>query len=203
MKQTILFDIDRTIFSTSKFKENILKHFAQALNETEEKIAEAVKEYDATLPSRDHVHPNDMASHIAKKFGKNEKELQDGFWKATHIFSNSMFDDTIHALEKLSKTHRLGVFSQGIDDYQMAKLVSGNIHHFFDKNLIFISRNKTHPDVLSKIPSGSIVLDDKAEVLDNLLKMHRPVWLNRLTEDKHPVHPTVHNLHEFLKMFEK
>ena len=203
MKPIILFDIDRTIFSTSKFKENTIKHFIEILSETEEKIAEAIKEYDSTLPSRDHYHPNDLAALIATKFGKNEKEMQEIFWKATHVFENSLFEDTLHALETLSKTHQLGVFSQGIDDYQMAKLTHGKIHHFFDKDLIFISRDKAHPEFLAKLPKGATIIDDKLEMIEKVAHTHAPVWLNRLTEDKHPVHPTVHNLHEFLKLFEK
>lgn len=199
-KNTILFDIDRTIFDTKKFKEHTIAHYEKLLDPKKANISGLIKEYDATLPSRDYYHPNDLASYIAKRLGHDEKGLQEKFWDATHIFENSLFEDTIHVLENLSKTHRLGIFSQGIEDYQLAKLLHGKIHHHFEKEIIFISRNKAHPDFLSKIPKGVMIVDDKPEMIEKISINHKPIWINRESKERHPIHPTIHNLNELAKV---
>ena len=98
-----------------------------------EEILELEKKYITLIQSGDFRIDNFLeifGQHFNKKI-----ELDDFVSDKLGIYSESLFTDTVPALDKLKNNFRLGIYSQGFDDIQKIKIESSGLKDFFEKNL--------------------------------------------------------------------
>lgn len=115
------------------------------------------------------------------------------------FFSDSLFNDTKETLEKLSKDYRLGIYSEGVVEFQRRKLALGGIEDFFIESLIFITDSKLEPTFMAQLPEA-VIVEDRLPFIEELAKHLRfqPVWVNRdsLSQKTDTFCDTIYTLHE-------
>lgn len=88
-----------------------------------------------------------------------------------------MYGDVEQAVLQLSKIAVIGIFSQGIDEFQRAKL--STIEHLFKKEHVYIDLEKIPllPNVIEKYKDRIIIIvDDSSEVLKTAKKINPSVF---------------------------
>lgn len=200
-KGIILFDIDRTIFDTNKFSEALGIALWKVIKKVSlEEIQKAKHEFISSLNADREFDPEIFIKFLCDKFDfKNQKLLLDVFYGSEnrHWFTDFIFPETFEIFKELEDEFRFGVYSEGTKEFQNYKFNSMKISNYLDKDLIFILGHKTNPEAVSKIPEGSIIVDDKESVCkyltDNGIKA---IWLN-IKDDRVGLNfPTIHNLLE-------
>jgi len=199
-KKIILFDWDDTLFSKYLYKKNLITNLARVCKITEEEATKIDDEYLNNLAkSGDFKIKNFLKTFENKSLEKIY--VKDFNTDKLGIYSSSLFSETIEILEKLKKKYRVGIYSQGYVSLQRLKIKYSGIEDFFDKNLIFIDRNKTQNQFIQKLPKGSVVVDDKKEVIE-ILKQLRPdlelIWVNRINEEIIDEVKTIKSLNELI-----
>lgn len=112
-----------------------------------------------------------------------------------YIYKNSIFKETEPILESLKTRFNLGIYSEGTDKFQNHKFQKMGISKYFDPNLIFIVSAKDTPEVVSKLPRGAIVVDDKEKICEFLTKNNiKAIWLNKIDDRESDRFKTIHNL---------
>lgn len=95
----------------------------------------------------------------------------------------------------------VGIFSEGVPEWQMKKLVLTGAIDYLDQALIFIERRKLASEAIEKIPNGVVLIDDKKEVI-KALRLQMPdlelIWINRKNEEEMDGVKTIRNLTELL-----
>jgi len=193
MAQIIVFDIDRTLYNTDKFHDIYTEKFTKDLDISPEKLSDSVSAYKRSLKKSTDFLPKHFLRFLSRSLNISLNQLEK-YYLSPDNFTHSIYPDVIPALKKLSKHCSLGVFSEGYISFQKLKISS--IRNYFNPGLIFILRRKTFPVNIRKIPSGSTVVDDNPEIINQLTKypnLH-PVWLNRKDDSSHPSAPTIHSL---------
>ena len=117
------------------------------------------------------------------------------------IYSKTLFPEVIEVLEKMKDVYTLGIYSQGFESLQRLKIKFSGIENYFDKDLIFIDRDKTQLEFVAKLPTGVMVIDDKKEVIETLKNLRSDlelVWINRKDEEKFEGIRTIKSLEELL-----
>jgi hypothetical protein len=96
----------------------------------------------------------------------------------------------------------LGIYSQGFVNLQKIKIKYSGIEKYFNKNLIFIDRDKTHQDFVKNLPIKATVVDDKKEVIETLKEL-RPdlklIWINRKNDETIDGVKTIKNLKNLIQ----
>ena len=186
MKKIILFDWDDTLFSKTIYKENLISNLAVVCGVGIDEAAAADGEYFENLARSDDFRIEDYLNFFEQKFGKKpDKEIF--ITDKLGIYSGSLFPEVINILKELKKKGiTLGIFSQGFDSLQRLKIKNSGIEDYFDKDLIFIDRDKARPEFISGLPKNSIVIDDKKEVIEAIGRQRadlNPIWINRKDND--------------------
>jgi hypothetical protein len=196
-KEIILFDWDDTLFSKTEYKKNLRGNLARICEVTEEEIFGFEEKYFESLIKSDDFQINDFLQKFSQRFNK-DIQLEDFNSDKLGIYSGALFPDTISTLEALIENYRLGIYSQGFDSLQRIKIRSSGIESFFDKELIYVNRNKLDLEFLATLPDGATIVDDKKEVIEKLhpLKKFKLFWLNRVNNDKFPGVKTIKSLLE-------
>lgn len=185
MKRAIYFDIDHTLFDSSKLGLLFYQELSKQLDLSVEEIIKIQNEYRTTLKSHTDFYPEDFFKYIYKSLGKNYSNFINPIDKA-ELYQKSIFEETIEVLKVLKNTYRLGIFSEGYTDYQNRKMKYSGIIDYLDKDLIIISRRKLNEEDIKKIETGSIVIDDDKEVVKQLKNYghFETVWLNRKNDQE-------------------
>lgn len=199
-KEIILFDFDDTLFSKIEYKKNLRSNLARICEATEKEIFCFEEKYFESLIKSDDFKIDDFLQKSSQKFNKNI-QLEDFNSDKLGIYSGALFSDSISTLNNLKDNFRLGIYSQGFNSLQRIKIKSSGIESFFDKELIYISRNKLDPKFVEKLPDGATIVDDKKEVIEKLhpLKKFKLCWLSRVNNEKFPGVKTIKSLLEIAK----
>ena len=182
-KKIILFDMDRTIYDTKSSGEKISQCLAEISQKTVEEIKKIQIDYTSGLESSTDFDPDEFLKEVEKETKVDLETLNQAF------FSSKNFVLYPEAKEKLNKLlnegYSLGIFSEGVYEWQMKKLILTGIINYFDKNFIFIGRRKLSEDFIKKLPDGATIIDDKKEVVEKLgaLGRFRVIWINRINDE--------------------
>lgn len=200
-KKIILFDWDDTLFSKKEYKKNLRSNLARICEVSEEKIFEFEEQYFEGLIKSDDFKIEDFVYSFSKKFSK-KIDLQDFSTDKLGIYSKALFPETIEVLEKIKNKYSLGIYSQGFESLQKIKIKYSGTEKYFNKNLIFIDRDKTRQDFVENLPTKAIVVDDKKEVIEILKKLRSDlvlIWINRINEEKIEGVKTIKNLNNLIQ----
>lgn len=180
-----MFDIDRTLLDTQKFKILFPRIFSKELDIEERDFETAELGYLSSLESSTDFYHIDYLSFLSRKLRVPLSNLK-RIYLDKNLFKKSLFKDTITVLEKLHRKYTLGIFSEGIESFQVLKLKKSGIYKFFDPKQIFIFRRKLETENLQKLLKGAFIVDDKEEVIKALLDYggFEPVWLNFKSDKK-------------------
>lgn len=163
----VYFDIDNTLIDTGKLMENCKLSLLRV--GIPPALFESVStEYSATLESRTDFNPDHFLNYLLKRVeGYDSQALLNAFWRKEN-FSEALYPESRQVLSDLSFNTRVGIFSQGVQLWQEKKLeLSGVSTFFLPENQIIARRKLTHEATI-KLKSGSIVVDDKQEVVEYL-----------------------------------
>ncbi|MDD4938390.1 MAG: HAD family hydrolase [Candidatus Shapirobacteria bacterium] len=182
-KKIILFDIDDTLIDVHPMAKNFYQKIADTIGSSFEKIVDAKEKYKTKLEKYSDYHPNELMEFIYKVFKVDESKKINPFIEGKY-YKEALFPEVREVLKKLSKKYRLGIFSEGFEDYQGKKILA--LVDLLDKELIFILRRKLEKNSLKKLPKGSIVIDDRKEVVEKLRDFggFKVFWLNRNQDDE-------------------
>lgn len=185
-KKIILFDWDDTLFSKKLYKGNLWFNLAKICGIRIEEATVADNEYFDNLINSGDFEIEDYLKNFERRFGKKIK-LENFNTDKWGIYSKALFTETIEVLEKMKRKYIFGIYSQGFESLQRLKIRYSGIEGYFDKDLVFIDREKNKPDFVVKLPFRVMVIDDKKEVIETLANA-RPdltlVWINRIDEEK-------------------
>jgi len=82
-----------------------------------------------------------------------------------------VFDGVETVLKYLKdKDYEIGIFSEGVPEFQRTKLKNIQIDKYLNKDLIFITKHKRSDKYLDKLPRGCFVVDDNPDVINALTK---------------------------------
>lgn len=203
-RKLILFDWDDTLFSKVEYKKRLRNNLAKICEVSEEEIFKFEEKFFENLKRSDDFQIKKFVESFSEKFNK-KIELKDFNSDNLKIYSGALFSETISVLEKLKDNFDLGIYSQGFVDLQKIKIRSSGVDNFFEKEFVYIDRNKLRADFVSKLPDGAIIVDDKKEVVEKLKQLNRfkIIWINR--NDDEPIEgvTTIHNLEELMVNLEK
>lgn len=187
----LFFDIDRTLFDFEKFKKLFENEILSTTGITGSYFKTIIDDYYKTLDSSTDFDP----FVLFKNLDISEKNISHIMRLDNPSFRSCIFSDVIPALKKLQRTCDLGIYSEGLQEYQLIKLKWINILNFFDEKNIHIKRRKRFPESLAVLPENSILVDDRIDVLIEARK-HRlyPIWINRKSKERDPSIPTVFTL---------
>lgn len=202
INQILLFDIDNTLFNTSKFKKITFDKLTSILGGKEQELNRLAQKYMATLNSSTDFNIYKYIQLIAKKLKVRKKVLEDVLIKRGSIYQECLFPEVIKVLRVLSKHYTLGIFSEGHRKFQYNKLVKSNIIKYFDAKFIFIKRRKLKSITASFMDSGYVFIDDKLNVLEKI-KNKNCIWINRKNQENNSTIKTIHNLNELIILFNK
>jgi len=195
VKETILFDIDYTLLNTHIFKENYRNRIAKFLGISVEEFSKVEKGYVQRDIGFTDFNPEEYISFISRKHSASTSDVAKAFFDSEN-FKVTLYPEVTSVLENLSGDYKLGIFSEGLNDFQLLKLHKSGILKYFDQKAMFIFRRKLTQESLDLLPTGCFVVDDNNFVVEALCKISsfKPIWLNRKTNEKHPKCVTIFDL---------
>ena len=141
-KKIILFDIDYTLFDTTKFKKIIAQEIAELTNSDNKNFPELLEEVYYQARFNNHFEPSVFPQALRKKITTTveNKELE-SVWFDSNNIKKALYPEAISVLQNLQKKGvLLGVFSTGNSEFQLAKvslladvLENAHIHIFTNK----------------------------------------------------------------------
>lgn len=200
MDKIILFDIDITLIDSDIMDGLVEQRFSEISGTSLNKIKETDAAYFKTIESTKDFDIWEYSSFYGKTFNKNMQTYLDVFLEAD-IYKKCLYPDTISSLEKLSRSHTLGIFSEGFDYFQLLKLESAGLIDFFDEKLIHIYRRKCTEEALSELPDKCTIVDDSVRVINYLIshnqKQFQIYWMRGAQPDENFPVKKILNLTEF------
>lgn len=195
MGDIILFDIDYTLLNVLISKENCKSKLSKFLNASIEDFSVVEKGYVQKDTGFTDFNPQEYIGYISKKYNVSTQDVSKVFFDEEN-FKNTPYQEVVPLLETLSKNYRLGIFSEGFEEFQLLKLHKSGLLPYFDQEITLIFRRKLTQKSLDLLPKGCFVVDDNYFVIEALCEAgsFKPVWLNRKTKEKHPNCETVFDL---------
>jgi len=192
----LLFDIDHTLIDTNKLRQLISAELIKALNIQRQEFEEAEIKYTKRLNYKNDFNPQDYLTVLSIELEAEFRVLSSIFFEKESLYRRSLYHETSKVIELLSKSFRLGIFSEGFTSFQSLKLSNSGINRYFDKGLKYIFRRKLSPESISKLSKPVVVIDDSREVVEALCSEKEivPVWLNRKDDTNHSYIKTIHDL---------
>lgn len=196
-KPIVLFDIDRTLLDNKALREKYWSLLTSELGLDNDKIRQTYDRYKVTLKADRYFRPRNLTRMLSEEWGIDQRKIMKISFGNPDIYIP--FTDVGRTFQTLKENFILGVWTEGVREFQFPKVKHLNIYDVVDHNHIYIFPNKTTPYALSKLPDQAIIIDDKPFNIETLLKHGRqtPVWINRDNEDKHNKATTVKTLSEF------
>lgn len=192
---TLLFDIDGTIFDSRKFLRSVWDSYCSNFNIPVLKLRETIDTYYLGLENRTEFNPKDLTDAISKRFNVDRNDIWKIFWDNKNLYENAIYYDTIDALNFAKKHFNVGTYSQGFFDLQKHKLEMIGTLEYFNPELLFITADKSEKKFLKTLPKNSIIVENAYEVVEKLGDF-KPVWINRNSDENDPKIPTIHSLTE-------
>lgn len=195
MLNAVLFDIDYTLLNTLISKENCRSKLSTFLNVSVEDFSAIAKDYVRKDMGFTDFNPEEYFDYIGKKYNVRTQDVSKVFLDDEN-FKNTPYPEVVSSLKDLSRNYRLGIFSEGFEDFQLLKLHKSGLLPYFDQEITFVFGKKLTQESLDLLPRGCFVVDDNYFVVDALCKSgpFRPIWLNRKTNGKHQDCETVFDL---------
>jgi 2-haloacid dehalogenase len=224
---TLLFDVDDTLLDFKKGEDIALKELFNEMNiDNIDRVIEIYKELNHSLwkdiedgkLTRDYVL-NNRFSILFDKFnievdGKNIEDRYRHFLNLQH----ECIEGSIELLEKLYKSYRLYIITNGVSETQHKRLRDSNLTKYFDK--IFISENigAQKPSmiffeaVMKYIPDfdkdASLIIGDSlnADILGGINAGIDTCWFNpSMKENATDITPTyvIHKLKDLYEILSK
>lgn len=190
----VLLDIDRTVHSTDAVRSSVKNRITRRFGIEPEVYDRAATTYDATLAHRSDFHPHGLLEVMSLHFGVPTRDLARIYFHPT-TYKHGLYPDVLPAVAQIAQRFSVGIFSEGFAEMQRKKVSPLRPH--LDPDLEFIFLRKLTPEALAALPVRAVIIDDKVDVIDKLLKERPdiyPMWLNRTTTEVHSVATTVSNL---------
>lgn len=168
----ILFDIDQTLINTSKLKNIFADNIASICNTDLLTLSRIEKEYLQIINGSSNIDIHNYIKKISYNLNCPSNKLLELYLKNKKIYQLALFKETKIVLQKLSKDHTLGIYSEGSVFFQTLKLKNSGIYDFFSKDHIYIFKKKLEESNIKLIPKESIIIDDKKEVIQQLSKLN-------------------------------
>lgn len=207
MNTVVLFDIDHTLFDTRKFLGKVYKKFSEDFGSNPKIIKRAVEEVRKELGYFDFMV---FFKKLATKIKQEEAVIKRIFYDE-NILETSLYKESKDVLQILSRGNVIGIFSQGFNKFQRAKLLT--LEHLLQKHHVHVVLNKHTmlPKIISKYKSKELYLvDDALLVLHAAKKLDQSIftiWVNRgrIAKKQKPItgfkpDATVRNLKQVIKI---
>jgi len=204
-KQLILLDFDKTLFDVRTFFEDqLFPALEKEFGVNRETLEDISKEYRETLSKSTQFNPQGWVE-VAKKHFEIDVQRYFDILYTPEFFSASVYPEVIPTLTELSHDHLLGIYSEGVEEWQRKKIELSGLFNYFDQSLITVKEDKVSDLVIDNIPVGAIVVDDKIEVIAALKRREGiyPVWINRAGTQGMPNLREIRDLSQLLRMAEK
>lgn len=182
-KKIILFDIDYTLFDTTKFKERIANALSSLVPHTDFAVVDDI--YDE-VRLEGNFDPKLFAKLFKEKHATEitEEEIE-GLWFDKDIIQQALYPEVLPTLQKLQAKNDLilGIFSAGKKDFQIQKISS--LQEFFPQQDIYIAGVKESilHEVLETYKHNTIVLVDDIITILQKAKLLRndifTIWVKR------------------------
>lgn len=200
MKRILLLDIDYTLLNTDILKVTLFEKIAKAVKNPREEILASRGTYLRPLEKGTDFNPDDYLRALSVKLKAELDDLKEAFFENDN-FIRALYPETLSVLNDLKKDFRLGIFSEGFEGFQTAKLKKSGMYEYFDPKIIVIERRKTEKRALEKIPEGAIIVDDNFEVVEKLTNNKVDIiWLNRDALPNKKGFPSIKTLEELRKI---
>ncbi len=182
-KKIILFDIDYTLFDTTKFKKLIADALVSLVPHTDFTIVDEIYSEVRVNGSFD---PAVFAKLFKEKFEtKTTQEEIEQLWWDKQLIQKALYPEVLATLQQLHARNDLilGIFSAGKKDFQLQKISS--LREFFPQQYIHIAdfKEKILSEVLEKYTNNTIVLvDDIITILQKATLLNHDVfsiWVKR------------------------
>jgi len=204
-KQIILFDIDNTLFDVNTFfKKYLIPAVEKELGVSREKFEKVSQSYQESLIKGTEFDPEGWLKEAKKQLGEKAEKIKEIIYNPD-FFVGSLFTEVIPMLNNLKDSYALGIYSEGVEEWQRKKIELSGINNYFEQKFISISPNKVSAAVIDWIPAGSIIVDDRIDIILELEKIDKvqPVWLNRKLEEVPPNTKVIKDLTGLLPMLER
>jgi hypothetical protein len=201
-KEIILFDWDDTLSSKVEYKNNLRINLAKICGVSEEEIFKVDEKYFQNLAKSGDFQMDTFIATFENKFDR-KIDLNDFSSDRLRIYSSALFPETISVLNSLKKRFILGVYSQGFVNLQMIKIRESGIKNFFNRQHIYLNRDKLDLKFVAQLPNSSTIVDDKREVIERLQQLRSDLKLIRIDrenseETSTPQVRIIRNLRELL-----
>ena len=166
----ILFDIDNTLINTHDFKVKFAKNISIRCNIDLETFHNFEKKYIQQINGSNNINISEYTVAIANEFNCPVKKIEENYINDKKIYQEVVFEGVEQLLIQLKEKHTLGIYSEGSQILQMLKLNNSDLSSYFSLEHIYIFRNKLDDENIAKLPTESIIIDDKKEVIAYLKK---------------------------------
>lgn len=145
MKPIILFGIDYTLINTSRLRELVESANCLHLRIDQNIYRELIGEYVAGLASNIEFSPRNYVRFLENKLHKQipVNDLLANYFSNPDLYRNSLYLETLSVLNVLSEHYSLGIFSEGVKEFQIAKIELSGIVQYLNLDLVFIYPDKT------------------------------------------------------------
>lgn len=215
-KKIILFDIDYTLFDTTKFKKLVAEEIASIIHFPDKGFYELLEEVYYKARFDNHFEPSLFPASLQEKVKTAiHDERIKSIWFDKDLIKKALYPEAVRVLQELQTLQiPCGIFSTGNTEFQLAKISSledmlrtSHIH-------IFSNKDEKLSELLQDYRDYSLFLvDDFLSILEKGKKAHpdiTTVWMKRgkfaekvsLPTDFVP-DATIMNLEELLPLVDK
>lgn len=187
MKQKlILLDIDNTLYDSSTFRKKLFQNVVIVLEKNGIKNADTLCEEIHTdlMKGKGLFYPEDFVDELLSRIQRavSKEELLEIMYDENHV-SSYLYQETDVLVKKFEKLGELGIFSQGMERFQMLK-IKHIAHMFAQKHVhIVVSKIANLDEIFEKYQSYKVfLLDDALPVLHALKKAYPyvfTIWVKR------------------------
>lgn len=204
MKEVILFDVDRTLIDTTKFKQKIKLKISQLLNISLEDFLKIEQGYVKKEEGFTDFIPQEYIKFLSNQFGFDESKISNAFFDDDN-FEDILYKDVLDCLKSLSESYTLGIFSESFKDFQILKLYKTGLLRYFNQNLVFIFQRKLTKEAFSFLPEGCFIVDDNLPVINALKQVgkFKPIWMDRKGSDTGFDVTSIQNLSDIYKVLKE
>lgn len=187
-QKVVLFDIDYTLFDTTKFKELVAEILSKDIPlMSAEKIFNLIDETWQDLRKTNQYNPKYFPEMFEKKLNGNkiDQKLFEKIWYDQSLIVKCIYPEVLSVLEKIEKVEniKVGIFSAGLDMLQKAKISA--LENFFHKEHIHVvvSKQENINMIAEKYKESDLfVVDDFLEILEIIKEKKsdtKTIWVKR------------------------
>lgn len=198
----VLLDFDGTLFDTFHFRTIIRKNLANLAGVEIGRIDEIDNLYSQHGGHGIKFDPNLYCAFVGDVLKIAPYMLLQEFTYNKEPYVESLFPDVLTTLRSLQeKGIPLGIFSEGNINFQRLKIDYSGLSPFIHSKHIYLYENKLDNALTKYLTADAVIVDNKIDVVDELSNRGLEViWINRLTNDVHPLSKTITSLVELDKL---